>query len=58
MPIASWDKFGVPEQLHIVINALYNFYSKHHRTPRALNKEDAAELQAIVKEYLGQKMEI
>ena len=58
MPIASWDKFGVPEQLHIVLTALYNFYAKHHRTPRALNKEDAAELQAIVKEYLGQKMEI
>jgi ubiquitin-activating enzyme E1 len=58
MPIASWEKFGVPEQLHIVLNALYAFYAKHHRIPAALNREDAAELQAIVKEHLSKKMEI
>jgi ubiquitin-activating enzyme E1 len=56
MPIASWDKFGVPEQLHIVLNSLYNFYHKHHRVPRALNHEDAVELQGFVKQYLSEKM--
>jgi len=49
MPIANWGKFGVPEQLHIVLNSLYLFYSKHHRIPRPLNIDDAAELQKIVK---------
>ncbi len=58
MPIASWDKFGIPEQLHIVLNALLAFQSKHHRIPRPLNQEDANELKALVKEYLSTKMEI
>jgi hypothetical protein len=56
MPIANWDKFGVPEQLHIILNALYSFYAKHNRIPRILNAEDAAELQTIVKEYLSKQM--
>lgn len=56
MPIASWEKFGNPEQLHIILNALYAFHAKHHRIPRSLNHEDAAELQKIVKEYLSGKM--
>lgn len=56
MPIASWEKWGVPEQLHIVLNSLYTFHHKHHRIPRPLNQDDAAALQAIVKEYLSGKM--
>lgn len=40
------------------MNSLYTFYAKHHRIPRLLNQEDAAELQSIVKEYLSGKMEI
>jgi len=58
MPIASWDKFGVPEQLHIVLNALLAFNSKHNRIPRILNQEDAEELKALVKSYISSKMEI
>lgn len=58
MPIASWDKFGVPEQLHIILNALHAFYAKNGRIPRPLNQEDADSLKALVKEYLGAKMEI
>ena len=58
MPIASWDKFGIPEQLHIVLNALLAFQTQHHRIPRPLNQEDANELKALVKEYLSTKMEI
>jgi ubiquitin-activating enzyme E1 len=56
MPIANWDKFGVPEQLHITLNALYSFYAKHNRVPRILNADDASELQAIVKEHLSKQM--
>lgn len=41
MPIASWEKFGVPEQLHVILNALLTFHTKYHRIPRALNADDA-----------------
>lgn len=41
MPIASWDKFGVPEQLHIVLNGLQAFWAKNKRVPRPLCQEDA-----------------
>ena len=58
MPIASWDKFGIPEQLHIVLNALLAFNHKHSRIPRVLNQDDAEELKALVKNYLSSKMEI
>lgn len=49
MPIANWDKFGVPEQLHIVLKALYKFYEAHHHIPRILNDEDVIDLQKLVK---------
>lgn len=58
MPIASWDKFGVPEQLHIILNALLAFQGKYNHIPRPLNQEDANNLKALVKEYLSSKMEI
>lgn len=56
MPIANWEKFGVPEQLHVILNGVYTFYEKHNRIPRALNDEDANELINIVKESLNNKM--
>ena len=58
MPIANWDKFGVPEQLHVILNGLYKFYEKNHRIPKLLNEDDANALVAEVKEHLGAKMEI
>ena len=58
MPIASWDKFGVPEQLHIVLNGLHAFWAKNKRIPRPLNVDDASSLKALVKEYLANKMEV
>jgi ubiquitin-activating enzyme E1 len=58
MPIASWDKFGVPEQLHVILNGLLAFHAKHKRTPTPLNQDDANDLKALVKDYLGSKMEI
>ena len=58
MPIASWDKFGVPEQLHIVLNAMHLFWNKNKRIPNALSQEDAEQLKALVKEYQSNKMEI
>jgi len=58
MPIASWDKFGVPEQLHIVLNGLQAFWAKNKRIPKPLDKEDANQLKALVKEYLANKMEV
>lgn len=56
MPIANWDKFGVPEQLHVILNALYKFYEQNHHIPRLLNEEDANKLIALVKEHLSSKM--
>jgi hypothetical protein len=44
MPICSWDKFGIPEQLHVVLNGILNFEKKHKRLPENLNKDDAVEL--------------
>ncbi|MCB0368835.1 MAG: hypothetical protein KDD45_05135, partial [Bdellovibrionales bacterium] len=48
--------FGVPEQLHIILNGMLAFWGKHKRIPRPLNQDDANELKALVKEYLGSKM--
>jgi len=41
MPIASWDKFGVPEQLHLILNGVYDFFAKHHRLPSVLDENEA-----------------
>lgn len=41
MPIASWDKFGVPEQLHLILNGVYDFFAKHQRLPEVLNENEA-----------------
>lgn len=38
MPICSWDKFGIPEQLHVILNGLLNFYAQNKRLPELLNK--------------------
>ena len=58
MPIASWDKFGIPELLHVILNCIYKYYAKNKRIPRKLNQEDCDELAAIIKEYLANQMEI
>lgn len=57
MPIASWEKFGCPEQLHTALNGIYNFWAKHQRLPRALNEDDAAELLELVKEWKKNKID-
>jgi ubiquitin-activating enzyme E1 len=41
MPIASWEKFGVPEQLHITLNGVLDFYAQHKRLPATLNEKEA-----------------
>jgi len=38
MPICSWDKFGYPEQLHVILNGLLDFHIKNKRLPELLNK--------------------
>lgn len=58
MPIANWEKFGVPEQLHIILNGMYIFFGKHKKLPASLDQNDANELVEIVKEYQSNKMEI
>ena len=58
MPIASWEKFGVPEQLHITLNALYLYFEKNNRLPRPINDEDANELNEIVQNYISKQMDI
>lgn len=58
MPIANWDKFGIPEQLHVILNALYSFYALHKRLPEALSEADAAQLVQLVKDHLAVKMDI
>ena len=58
MPIASWEKFGVPEQLHVILNGVYTFYENNKRLPKPLNDEDANELVKIVQESIKNKMEI
>ena len=42
MPIANWEKFGYPEQLHVILNGMYNFYQKNQRLPKPLDEADAA----------------
>lgn len=42
MPICSWQKFGTPQQLHVILNGVLDFWNKHKRLPVNLNKEDAS----------------
>ncbi len=58
MPIASWDKFGVPEQLHLILNGVYDFYAEHGRLPAILNENEAQSLVQLVNEHKNKKMEI
>lgn len=39
MPIANWEKFGYPEQLHVILNGVYDFWAKHKRLPEPLNEK-------------------
>lgn len=56
MPICTWEKFGFPEQLHVVLNGFYRFWAKHHRLPKNLDEADAVELVNLCKEWLGSKI--
>ena len=49
MPIANWEKFGYPEQLHVILNGVYNFFAKHNRLPAPMNDADAEELLKLTK---------
>lgn len=49
MPIANWEKFGYPEQLHVILNGVYNFYAKNNRIPAPMNDADAEELLKLTK---------
>lgn len=54
LPIASWEKFGVPEQLHVILDAVLSFHAKYNRLPTALSADDTQELKVIVKQKLEQ----
>ncbi|HRI34625.1 MAG TPA: hypothetical protein PLD02_12805 [Saprospiraceae bacterium] len=49
MPICSWEKFGYPEQLHVILNGVINFWGKHKRLPENLNQADAEEVLKLSK---------
>lgn len=57
MPICSWEKFGVPEQLHVILNGLLNFWAEHKRLPENLNKEQAALLFKYAKDWQSNKID-
>lgn len=57
MPICTWEKFGYPEQLHVVLNGFYQFWAKHKRLPNNLDEADAAELVGLCKEWLSSKID-
>lgn len=33
MPICTWEKFGYPEQLHVILNGVLEFWNKYKRLP-------------------------
>lgn len=57
MPICSWEKFGYPEQLHVILNGVYNFFDKHNRLPKALDAADVTELLNLSKEWQNSKID-
>lgn len=57
MPIANWEKFGYPEQLHVILNGIYNFYAKNNRLPAPMNDADAEELLKLTKEWQENKID-
>lgn len=57
MPICSWEKFGVPEQLHVILNGVFDFWTKNKRLPKALNEDDAKELASLTAEWQKNKMD-
>lgn len=40
MPICNWEKFGYPEQLHVILNGILSFHQKHSRLPNNLDNDD------------------
>ena len=57
MPICSWEKFGVPEQLHVLLNGIYAFWSKYKRLPEILNEKEAEEVLSMAKEWQSSKID-
>jgi hypothetical protein len=57
MPICSWEKFGYPEQLHVILNGVLDFYAKHQRLPKNLSKEEAEELYKLAKDWQSNKID-
>lgn len=41
LPICSWEKFGYPEQLHVILNGVYDFWAEKKRLPALHSSEDA-----------------
>ncbi len=44
MPMTSYDILDLPQQLHLTLLAVYDFYHKHKRLPKNLHQEDAHDL--------------
>lgn len=57
MPICSWEKFGNPEQLHVILNGLLDFWAKHKRLPKNLHKDEAEELLKFSKDWQSNKID-
>lgn len=57
MPICSWEKFGHPEQLHVILNGVYDFWAKHSRLPKALDANDAKELFELSQAWQNNKID-
>ena len=49
MPFTTFDILDLPQQLHLTLLGVYDFYFRHKRLPRVLNEEDANEMLELVK---------
>ena len=57
MPICSWEKFGAPEQLHVILNGIYSFWAKNNRLPGILNEAEANEVLELSKQWQANKID-
>lgn len=57
MPICSWEKFGYPEQLHVILNGLFDFWTKNNRLPKLLDEKDAQELVELSNAWQNSKID-
>lgn len=56
MPICNWEKFGYPEQLHVILNGILSFHQKHKRLPNNLDNNDLSELKILIAEWLKNRI--